>query len=69
MTNFSALSGSIFSWLEERCKPQLLQETMYDVLAEVRLSYQSLEEQDQQQQRNRNHHDLLAQMKPDEDMS
>ncbi len=43
MNNFSDLSASVFSWLEERCKPQLLQEAMYDVLSEVRQTYQTLD--------------------------
>jgi len=50
MSNFSDLSGAVFSWLEEKCKPQMLQETMYDVLSEVRASYQEQQQQQQQQQ-------------------
>ena len=49
MNNFSELSGSVFSWLEEKCKPQLLQEVMYDALNEVKGSYQQLQPQQQQQ--------------------
>ena len=55
MNNFSELSGCVFSWLEERCKPQMLQEVMYDVLNEVRGSYQTLEQQQQQQQQQQQH--------------
>ena len=64
MNNFSELSGSVFSWLEERCKPQLLQEAMYDALNEVKDSYEQLEQQPrQQQQLHLNPQDLLNQMK------
>ncbi len=75
MTNFSDLSGAVFSWLEERCKPQLLQEAMYDVLSEVRGTYQSLDPSldSQQQQLQQQQHleqlgrghpqDMIAQLK------
>ena len=49
MNNFSELSGCVFSWLEEQCKPQLLQELMLNILQQVfkcfycvKLCYQSL---------------------------
>ena len=35
MNNFSELSGCVFSWLEEQCKPQLLQELMLNILQQV----------------------------------
>jgi hypothetical protein len=37
MNNFSELSGCVFSWLEEQCKPQLLQELMLNILQQVRV--------------------------------
>jgi MAX-like protein X len=37
MNNFSELSGCVFSWLEEQCKPQLLQELMLNILQQVLL--------------------------------
>jgi len=32
MNNFAELSGCVFSWLEEQCKPQELQDLMYNIL-------------------------------------
>jgi len=32
MNNFAELSGCVFSWLEEQCKPQELQDLMYSIL-------------------------------------
>ena len=43
MNNFAELSGCVFSWLEEKCKPQMLQDLMFEVLNDVRLSYQQME--------------------------
>ncbi len=69
MNNFSDLSGAVFSWLEERCKPQLLQEAMYDVLSEVRQTYQTLDPALDSQMaqggggHHHQHHDVLAQLK------
>eukprot|EP00095_Tigriopus_kingsejongensis_P010015 maker-scaffold1048_size67263-snap-gene-0.21 protein:Tk10015 transcript:maker-scaffold1048_size67263-snap-gene-0.21-mRNA-1 annotation:"max-like protein x" len=40
MNNFSELSGCVFSWLEEHCKPQHLQDLMYNILKQVRDSYE-----------------------------
>ena len=38
MNNFSELSGCVFSWLEEQCKPQVLQEVMFNILQQVKSS-------------------------------
>jgi hypothetical protein len=38
MNNFSELSGCVFNWLEECCKPPLLQELMMNVLQQVSVS-------------------------------
>lgn len=43
MNNFSELSGGVFSWLEDQCKPQMLQDVMYDTLSEVQREYQQEE--------------------------
>ncbi len=43
MTNFSDLSRAVFLLREKRCKPQLLQEAIYDIFSEVRGTYQSLD--------------------------
>ncbi|QQP57681.1 Uncharacterized protein FKW44_002751, partial [Caligus rogercresseyi] len=40
MKNFSELSGCVFSWLEEQCKPQLLQELMQQLLCRVHEEHQ-----------------------------
>ena len=32
VSNFSELSAGVFSWLEEYCKPQMLKETVVQVL-------------------------------------
>ena len=39
MSNFNELSGCVFSWLEEHCKPQMLQDVMYDILQQVKNNY------------------------------
>ncbi len=36
MDTFGTLSGGVFSWLEEQCKPQILQELMYGILQGVK---------------------------------
>lgn len=41
MNTFSELSGCVFSWLEEHCKPQLLQDLMCNILHQVRESYEA----------------------------
>ena len=40
MREFSELSAGVFSWVEEQCKPQLLQEAMHSILETVRDKYQ-----------------------------
>jgi hypothetical protein len=42
MDNFGALSAGVFSWLEEECKPQMLQELMYNILQQVRNQYDAV---------------------------
>ena len=37
--NFSELSGGVFAWFEESCKPQQLQDVMYETLSEVQQEY------------------------------
>ena len=32
MNNFAELSGCVFTWIEEQCKPGDLQDLMYDIL-------------------------------------
>ena len=39
MSNFNELSGCVFSWLEEHCKPQMLQDLMYNILQQVKNNY------------------------------
>ena len=39
MSNFQELSGCVFSWLEEHCKPQMLQDLMYNILQQVKNNY------------------------------
>ena len=41
MREFSELSAGVFSWVEEQCKPQLLQEAMHSILETVRDKYQA----------------------------
>lgn len=36
MNNFAELSGCVFAWLEEQCKPQELQDLMYSILQQNR---------------------------------
>lgn len=40
MNNFAELSGSVFTWLEQHCKPQSLREIMMTVLQ--RLNHQMI---------------------------
>jgi len=40
MREFSELSAGVFSWIEEQCKPQLLQEAMHGILENTRERYQ-----------------------------
>jgi len=40
MREFSELSAGVFNWVEEQCKPQLLQEAMHSILETVRDKYQ-----------------------------
>jgi len=42
MRQFQELSAGVFSWLEEQCKPQLLQEMLHSILQDVRAKYQQL---------------------------
>ena len=35
MRQFQELSAGVFSWLEEQCKPQLLQEMLHSILQVV----------------------------------
>lgn len=53
MKNFSELSGCVFTWLEEQCKPQLLQELMCKILQQVRENYDqvNIKEDDQKQKK------------------
>jgi len=41
MREFSELSAGVFAWVEEQCKPQLLQEAMHSILETVRDKYQA----------------------------
>ena len=43
MNNFAELSGCVFSWIEEQCKPVDLQEMMGTILRQV----QNFEDDDQ----------------------
>ena len=52
MKNFSELSGCVFNWLEEQCKPQLLQELMYNILQQVKDNYDQIEEADDEDVKN-----------------
>jgi hypothetical protein len=36
MNNFAELSGCVFSWIEEQCKPGELQELMGAILRQVK---------------------------------
>jgi MAX-like protein X len=40
MNNFAELSGCVFSWIEEQCKPGELQELMGAILRQVKTSRQ-----------------------------
>ena len=40
MREFSELSAGVFSWIEEQCKPQMLQESMHTILQNIREKYQ-----------------------------
>ena len=40
MREFSELSAGVFSWIEEQCKPQMLQEAMHGILENARDKYQ-----------------------------
>jgi len=42
MRQFQELSAGVFAWLEEQCKPQLLQELLHSILQDVRAKYQQL---------------------------
>ena len=42
MNNFAELSGCVFSWIEEQCKPVDLQELMGVILRQV----QNMEDED-----------------------
>lgn len=42
MRQFQELSAGVFAWLEEQCKPQLLQEMLHSILQDVRAKYQQL---------------------------
>ena len=35
MNNFAELSGCVFSWIEEQCKPGDLQDLMYAILRQT----------------------------------
>lgn len=35
MNNFAELSGCVFTWIEEQCKPGDLQDLMYDILRQT----------------------------------
>ena len=35
MNNFAELSGCVFSWIEEQCKPADLQDLMYAILRQT----------------------------------
>merc|ERR1719407_167999 len=35
MNNFAELSGCVFSWIEEQCKPGDLQDLMYSILKQT----------------------------------
>ena len=35
MNNFAELSGCVFSWIEEQCKPGDLQDLMYSILRQT----------------------------------
>ena len=37
MNNFAELSGCVFSWIEEQCKPSDLQDLMVNILRQVGL--------------------------------
>ena len=39
MSDFNELSGGVFSWLEEHCKPQMLQDLMHTILQQVKNNY------------------------------
>jgi len=39
VSDFNELSGGVFSWLEEHCKPQMLQDLMHSILQQVKNNY------------------------------
>ena len=44
-------SGCTFSWLEEQCKPQLLQDTLAKILVDVRLEEaEMMDKKDQEEE-------------------